>query len=206
MSSLKPTVATRPDRYRARDQALAYHASTGDEGRRSLSQRLELKAVRRALVATGGGHSVLDVPCGTGRIDGLLRAHFDEVVGIDSSVPMLSVYRDRLPGRQGCCADIFALPFADESFDWVVCHRYLHHLHHDEERRRALASLRRVCRQGVVVYAWVNTPLVRRRGTMRTSVPAERLHRVIAEAGLRVDSVHACAGPFSVKSIFVCRR
>ena len=195
---------TRPDRYRARDQALAYHASTNAGGRLSLSQRLELSAVRRALAATSGG-TVLDVPCGTGRIDDLLRERFATVVGADSSVPMLSVYDDP-PARLGCCADIFILPFDDAGFDWVVCHRFFHHLHNDGERIAALASLRRVCRRGVVFYAWLNTPFARRRGSMRASISRARLNEAIGAAGLRLQTVHTCAGPFSVKAVVVCTR
>ncbi len=197
------TVKTRPDRYRARAHALAYHASTHASGRPSLSQRLELATVRRALAGTVGD-SVLDVPCGTGRIDALLRERFDEVVGADSSVPMLTVYGAQADTRSGCCADIFNLPFDDASFDWVVCHRYLHHLRRHDERVAALASLRRVCRRGVVFYAWINTLLARRRGSMRASMPRARLDAAVAGAGLRVRDVHSCAGPFSVKTVVVC--
>lgn len=200
---MSQTIKTRPDRYRARDQALAYHASTNTSGRPSLSQRLELAAVQRALADTGG-ESVLDVPCGTGRIDALLRERFDAVVGADSSMPMLSVYGAEADTRYGCCADIFNLPFADGSFDWVICHRYLHHLHRHDERVAALASLRRVCRRGVVFYAWINTLFARRRGSMRASMPRSRLDAAITGAGLTMRDVYPCAGPFSVKTVVVC--
>ncbi len=198
-------IKTRPERYRAREQALAYHASAHGNGRPGISQRLELAAVRRALAATAGD-TVLDVPCGTGRIDELLRERFDEIVGADSSVPMLSVYNDGNVSRRSCCADIFHLPFDDASFDWVICHRYFHHLKNEADRAAVLASLRRVCRQGVVFYAWLNTTFARRRGSMRTSISRGRVEAAVDAAGMRIRSMHRCAGPFSVKTIVVCTR
>lgn len=203
---MNPPVKTRPDRYSRREQAEAYHASTNAAGRPTLSQRLELAAVARALAAARGGASVLDVPCGTGRIDGLLRERFETVVGLDSSEPMLWVYRDGAPGRAGCCGDIFGLPFDDGAFDWTVCHRYIHHLMSHEERVRALTSLARVSRLGVIFYAWVDTPLARRRSSMRASATPDAVARSIAEAGLTLDRAFRPGGPFSVKRIMVCAR
>ncbi len=194
------TVKVRPDRYTRQEQALAYHASTGAGGRRRLSQRLELAAVERALVGTGGG-SILDVPCGTGRIDPLLRAHFAEVFGVDSSVPMLSVLSRSVKSARVACGDIFQLPFDDDSFDWVVCHRYLHHLHSREDRVRSLSSLARIARRGVICYAWIDTPLLRRRSSMRASISRREAEESAADAGLVVERIHRCSGPFSVKAI-----
>ncbi len=194
------TVKVRPDRYTRKEQALAYHASTGASGRKRLSQRLELSAVARALDTTDGAR-VLDVPCGTGRIDPLLRGRFAEVYGVDSSVPMLSVLRQSVKSARACCGDIFQLPFDDDAFDWVVCHRYLHHLHSREDRVRALSSLARIARRGVICYAWIDTPLLRRRSSMRASISRHEADRAAAAAGLTVDRVFRCSGPFSVKAI-----
>ena len=196
-------VKTRPERYRDRSQAIAYHASTG-QGRPNLSQRLELAAVRRALAAAEGGSTALDAPCGTGRIDALLRERFDRVTGLDSSAPMLSVYLQDEHRSAGVCGDIFNLPFDDEAFDWTICHRYFHHLHSHPERASLLASLRRVSRCGVIFYAWVNTPLVRRKASMRASIPASEVNRAVFDSGLVVKNTFPCAGPFSVKRLVLC--
>lgn len=203
---MKKTVKTRPERYLRREQALAYHASTNAGAHPSLSQRLELRAVRHAIADAGGGSSVLDAPCGTGRLDPILRGHFDAVVGVDSSAAMLSVYRDQAPARAGCCCDIFALPFDDNAFDWVVCHRYFHHLHSHEERVALLSGLRRVCRVGVVFYAWIDTPLARRKSSMRASITKADALRAIGESGLALARLRPCAGPFSVKAMLVCTK
>ncbi len=61
-------------------------------GLRRLYQRLESRAVERALGHVAGD-SVLDCPCGTGRLDPLLRARFRDVVGVDRSAAMLAIYR-----------------------------------------------------------------------------------------------------------------
>jgi ubiquinone/menaquinone biosynthesis C-methylase UbiE len=199
-------VKTRPDRYLAQEQALAYHARTNADGRPTLSQRLELRAVRHALAQATPGNSVLDAPCGTGRIDMELRQRFANVTGIDSSTSMLSVYQRALPERAGCCSDIFHLPFEDGGFDWVVCHRYFHHLHSHRERVELLTSLARVSRFGVVFYAWLDTVFTKRRSSMRASIPRTEVLRAIEDSGLVLQHIHRCAGPFSVKALLVCAR
>lgn len=203
---MKKTVKTRPDRYLETQQALAYHASTNADGRPTVSQRLELRALKHALADTTHGDSVLDAPCGTGRIDAHLRRRFDKVIGIDSSTSMLSIYQRAMQGRAGCCSDIFQLPFDDESFDWVFCHRYFHHLQSHLERAALLTSLARVSRIGVVFYAWLDTAVRRRRSSMRASIPEDDAMRAIRDGGLRLKNIHRCAGPFSVKSLLVCTK
>jgi len=201
---LKKGVKTRPDRYRDNDYAIAYHRSTNTGKRLRLSQRLELDALEKALEHSRGAQSVLDVPCGTGRIHRALSQRFDTVVGLDSSVPMLSVYRQNDSQSLAGCADIFALPFDDNHFDWVVSHRYFHHLHSDDDRVAVLKSLSRVARHGLIFYLWLDTPLVKRKASMRTSIPVASLCQCLAGAGLRLEARYNCGWPFTVKSIVVC--
>lgn len=88
--------------------------------------RLEELGIR----PTGG--RVLDFGCGAGRLSNALAAHFDEVVGVDISAPMLAEARrlDRSAGRI-----TFALNerpdlsmFEDASFDLVYTDLVLQHL------------------------------------------------------------------------------
>ncbi|MBI5431495.1 MAG: class I SAM-dependent methyltransferase [Planctomycetes bacterium] len=94
---------------------------------------------------------VLDVPCGTGRLFPTLAARGASIVGLDASREMLAhTDRDR-PVVQG---DALALPFADASFDAVVCCRLAHHLHRDEDLSRLLDELARVARRWVLLSFW----------------------------------------------------
>ena len=79
-----------------------------------------------------GGGRVLDFGCGAGRLSNALAAHFDEVVGVDISAPMLEEARrlDRSGGRIAFTLNErpdLAL-FDDGSFDLVYTDLVLQHL------------------------------------------------------------------------------
>lgn len=99
--------------------------------------------------------SVLDVGCGTGEIASRLAAELPgaRVTGVDLLEPHLALAReryaalgDRLTFRR---ADAFELPFADRSFDLVVCRHLLQAVPHPE---RILAEMVRVARPGATLH------------------------------------------------------
>jgi ubiquinone/menaquinone biosynthesis C-methylase UbiE len=67
------------------------------------------------------GERILDVGCGTGIFTQDVVSRGAEVVGIDLSIPMLTraFARSGAAGFLGLCADMCALPFADNCFDKV---------------------------------------------------------------------------------------
>ena len=72
MSQVDPE--QQPERYRLLDNAEKYNAKImKPKGVRRFAHWLEACAVEHAL-NHASGNRVLDCPCGTGRIDGLLRA------------------------------------------------------------------------------------------------------------------------------------
>ncbi len=173
-------------------------------GLRRLYRWLESLAFARAL-GHAEGQRVLDCPCGTGRLDPLLRARFREVVGVDRSEAMLGVYRRGDPARVGETGDAFQLRHADGAFDWVVSHRLFHHMRSDARRLALLRSLARVARRGLIVYAFVETPI--RRGRLgRKAIPLERARRLLAEAGLELEAAHYAAWPLQPKVELVVRK
>jgi SAM-dependent methyltransferase len=98
------------------------------------------------------GETVLDLPCGTGRLLPLLRDHFGHrVVHADGALAMLRQARaataDPAPS---VAADALAMPFADRAFDGVVVFRFLHHLP-GPLRAQAIAEACRVADRFVVV-------------------------------------------------------
>jgi SAM-dependent methyltransferase len=102
------------------------------------------------------GDSVLDVACGTGVVARTTADRAGEdgrVVGLDLNEAMLAVARRLRPDlewRQGDAAD---LPFADGSFDVVLCQSGLMFV---PDPVRALREMRRVTRPGgtVAVQVW----------------------------------------------------
>jgi ubiquinone/menaquinone biosynthesis C-methylase UbiE len=98
-----------------------------------------------------GGLDVLDVGCGTGEITARLAQRYSEatLVGVDLIERHLELARDRCSGLGGRVsfrkADAFALPFADDAFDLVVCR---HMLQAVPRPREAMAEMVRVLRPG----------------------------------------------------------
>ena len=107
----------------------------------------------------GPGQRVLDVACGTGI---LARTAADRVrpdgtvVGVDINPDMLAVarrVRPEIEWRQGDAAD---LPFADDTFDAVLCQSALMFF---PDATRALHEMGRVCRPAGVVGVQVYSSL-----------------------------------------------
>jgi len=92
------------------------------------------------------GRSVLDVGSGRGflvqKISEVCRI---SVVGIDMCIPK---HLSNTPQVTYMVGDIENLPFPDNSFDTVVC---CHTLEHVQNLERAIAELRRVTRQRLIV-------------------------------------------------------
>lgn len=92
----------------------------------------------------GPDGSVLDVACGTGVVARAAAARTGEggrIVGLDRSPAMLDVARRLLPGAEFHRGDAARLPFADASFDTVLCQASLMFF---PEPRTALAEMARV--------------------------------------------------------------
>ena len=105
--------------------------------------------------ALADGAAILDVGCGTGEITSRLAGVFPRVriTGVDLIEAHLELARARY-GRLFECieflrGDAFELPFADGSFDLVVCRHLLQAVPHPE---RVLAELVRVARPGGALH------------------------------------------------------
>lgn len=100
------------------------------------------------------GARVLDLPAGTGRFVGLLRARGARVHAVDISEDMLAELRRNWPAEGENLvverADAEALPYAPGTFDFVVCWR-LFHLLPPAACERVLRELARVCRGQIVL-------------------------------------------------------
>ncbi len=96
------------------------------------------------LAGVGPGQAVLDVACGTGivaRVAADRLAGAGRVVGVDLNEAMLTVARRVGPGVEWRQGDAAALPFADASFDRVLCQMALMFF---PDRGGALREMRRV--------------------------------------------------------------
>lgn len=92
--------------------------------------------------------SVLDVPCGTGRLRDVLETRQGGYVAVDRSLSMLAENEG-----SRVLADATTLPFREDEFDVVVCCRLLHHLP-AAERKSVVEELVRVSRTLVIASFW----------------------------------------------------
>jgi len=178
------------------------------ESRRKLSTQLELNMVRKSL-AEVKGEKILDCPCGTGRIDPILRERFSDIQGMDNAQSMLDVYLEGHPERKGQVGDIFNLPFGDEEFDWAICHRLFHHFKADEDRIALLRSLSRVSKNGFSFYCWIDTPFSKRGRKSpdgRQSIPRAQLDKIINQVPCKITRIYRAGWPFSPKMMVVCHK
>ena len=124
--------------------------------------------------------AVLEVGCGEGgNLKNLIGARSAlRVVGLDLFERKVAFAKANVVGPRFVCGDALALPFADGSFDALLCRDVLHHL---AARERALRELRRVAKPGAEI--WIlepngTNPLMRllamvrphERGLLRNSV------------------------------------
>src|SRR3989304_9411851 len=105
------------------------------------------------MAAVREGESGLDVGCGTGTLTlaAKRRAGGGEVRGIDASVEMIEVARQKA-AKQRADVDfqvalIEQLPFPDATFDVVLSSLMLHHLP-DDLKRQGVKEIRRVLKPG----------------------------------------------------------
>jgi len=117
-------------------------------------------AIRKALAATSGVRTILDLPCGTGRFTGALARDGYEVVGSDISLEMLQKAATLDAGKKAdgqstvihgfVQANAEHLPLRSDSLDCVVCIRFMMHVD-PATRVRMLREFRRVSRRWAVV-------------------------------------------------------
>ena len=112
--------------------------------------------------------SVLDVPCGRGRLLKAVarRAPHATLHGLDVNQDMAARARREMPAARILIGSVYAMPFRDASFDAVLCNESFMHF---DDPRRALLELCRVSRGrvyfSVTTRRQLNT-LLRRAGLL----------------------------------------
>ncbi len=168
----------------------------------------EWAVVERLLEGRDPPRTVLDAPCGTGRIAAAFLARGASVRLADWSNDMLERARTNVAAAAGVLGltrlDLEAPPEPDApTHDLVICLRFYHHLPDDERRRRVLASLRARSTDSVIVsfhhpcsaHQWARAArrvLTGRRGDRYTSTVGA-LERVARSVGLVLEATAAVA-------------
>jgi len=142
--------AVRQARAAAAQAYFRAHAAEWDRIRKlHVADEAVENAIRSAL-SDKPFRSLLDLGTGTGRMLELFGPEIERGLGLDLSLDMLHVARDRLEraGLKHCSVrqgDIYDLPLANDSFDVVILHQVLHFL---DDGARAIKEAARVLRPG----------------------------------------------------------
>jgi len=111
---------------------------------------VRLDTILADLSASIGGGSLLDLGCGTGFVTSIAKKHFQRVVGVDITLPML----ERVDTDGGkvklYLADTSDLPFPDDDFDVCTAYSFLHHL---DDFSPTLREVYRCLRPGGYFYS-----------------------------------------------------
>jgi SAM-dependent methyltransferase len=140
------------DRVRAGYDAVA---TTYDE---QFADELDHKPLERGLLEAfcemAPPGAIADIGCGTGHITRFLAGRRDDVLGVDLSLEMIAVARQRDPRLRFEVASMLGLPYADGVWSGVVAMYSIIHLDPDE-RMRAFAEFARTLRpDGVLLMSF----------------------------------------------------
>jgi ubiquinone/menaquinone biosynthesis C-methylase UbiE/DNA-binding transcriptional ArsR family regulator len=126
------------------------HAAEWDRIRKLHVADEAVEAAIREALAGKPFRSLLDLGTGTGRMLELFGPEIERGLGLDLSLDMLLLARDRLEraGLRHCSVrqgDLYDLPLGNDTFDVVILHQVLHFL---DDGARAIKEAARVLRPG----------------------------------------------------------
>lgn len=152
----KPAYEAKDDYYRSQAENYENIRFSSFKGR--LYADLQRKIIRRILSELPRGLSVLDLPCGTGRISCVLSDYTPNITCGDISDDMLAVARKNLsPINKNAVyrkIDAENIDFPDNSFDLINTIKLMHLLPYDVQAR-VLREIVRVSKRWIIVtYAY----------------------------------------------------
>lgn len=188
---------------RQRDRAESYSTKYDRLLHKRISSWQERRVIRRALEITGlHDASVLDVPCGAGRLTEQLQPVAERLTSCDYSPAMLEFFRRR--HTEPCfVGSAFDLPFADDTFDLVFSARLSHHIESDDRRADYLRSLMRISRRWVIVTIFDRASLKNRLRELSRRFNGKRSKFTFRRSD--VESIAREAGYALVKGIPISR-
>ena len=173
--------------YNSARGAEAYKSDYRTKLHRKLSDRRERALLTRYFAELGHVDSILDLPCGHGRLSDLLGRHCNRLIEADWSFTMVSLNQrdhgnhDRAYFR----ASALEIPLPDRSVDVVVSFRLSHHLETQALRERHLAELFRVAKKAVIVTWFSATSLKNLLREVRVKLTGKKPKNVLKNQRVR---------------------
>jgi SAM-dependent methyltransferase len=140
--------------YRDVARAEEYNAAYAEQFLKRASTAREFAILRRLLGSQERSRLLLELPCGGGRLSGVIAPFADLIVEADIAQGQVLYGRrnSRLATPQiWMTASAFHIPFRDETFDGTACIRLCHHLPTPAERERLMRELLRVSKRFVIM-------------------------------------------------------
>jgi len=210
------TIPDKPDSYlqtqsRFDDPSVAQRYVLKKNTLNTSKNRREMACIEAALSGLPKQARVLDLPCGSGRLEEMLLNRGYTVVAADYALAMLDAAKEfhtglfeaetekaeRLVFQQ---EDILNTSFEEGAFDAVICNRLFHHYPEAQLRQRVLAELKRISKDRIIVSFFSNFALSALRfhllNTLKGEAPNDRIpiwfrtfERDIKKSGLKVNGV-----------------
>ena len=140
---------------------------------------------------------VLELGCSSG----FLTEHLGEVTAIDTSKNMLKLAHSKNKKAKCIYADMFKIPFKDNSFDKVITMRVWNHLN-EEDLRKAIKEVKRVLKtRGYLVFdveekcfvrkiaAFFYQKITRITGFKIYQYSLKKINRILAQEGFKIEKV-----------------
>ena len=108
-------------------------------------------ATRKFLDSLPINYNVLDIGCGNGR--NLFYRDDLDMVGLEISSELCQIVKNK--GGNVTNGTMTELPFADNSFDAIICIAVYHHLDNNNDRKKALQEMYRVLKPGAETFIQV---------------------------------------------------
>lgn len=191
-----------PDRKRyewtyQRDAGAAQYDRSFSESRRKRQRtRRELWILERLLSDQPTSKTLLDIPCGGGRLSAPMAARTHALLEADISPAQLDLALTRnysVTCPVGMVVSALELPLPDESIDGVICARLSHHLPDAKERETLLGELLRVSKN-FVIFSFTDrrsiqsiSRRIRGRALKSAAMLPEEIAAIASRYGARLD-------------------
>lgn len=173
----------------------------------------EMACIESALSGLPADSKVLDLPCGTGRLEMMLLERGYTVVAADYAHAMIEAaqayHTDLLNNDPDKSArvvfqqeDILNTSFDDNTFDAIICNRLLHHYPEAALRQQVLAELKRISKDRIIVSFFSNFALSALKfhitNSLKGITPDDRIpiwyktfEQDVQQAGLRISGTYS---------------
>jgi SAM-dependent methyltransferase len=149
-----PTRESYQREYQMIEAATGYNVKYQEQLLKRWSTRREYSLIARLLSSQPRSGTLLELPCGGGRLSPAMDGFSDLMIEADVALGQVQYGRRHSEVKTPqvwMTASALRIPFRDASVDAVVCIRLCHHLPRAEEREQLVAELLRVARRFVVL-------------------------------------------------------